>query len=144
MCVMLLIVTYISGLNALILQVLINNAIVGQTPGATTEEGFEMQFGGNHIGHFLFTNLIISRLILATTPSFPSRIVNISSEAHTWNGAIRFDDPHFKVRPEEYTRYVAYSQSKTANILFSVELARRLADKNVLVFSLHPGGTFIL
>ena len=98
-----------------------------------TEEGIESQFGTNHIGHFLFTNLIMPKILKSKTP----RIVNVSSNGHRLGG-IRFDDYNFQ-DGKTYKQWVAYGQSKTANILFSKALARKLGSKGLLTFSLHPG-----
>jgi NAD(P)-dependent dehydrogenase (short-subunit alcohol dehydrogenase family) len=120
-------------------QVLINNAAV---PMATeiirTDEGFESQFGANHLGHFLLTSLLLPNLKEATNGGFSSRVINASSMGHNF-GAIRFDDPNFKLRPEEYNRYSGYAQSKTANILFSYEFAKRFESTGILSYSIHPG-----
>jgi NAD(P)-dependent dehydrogenase (short-subunit alcohol dehydrogenase family) len=111
------------------IDVLINNAAVMACPYATTADGFEMQFGTNHLGHFLFTVLILGKLTKGT-----GRVVNVSSIGHR-RSPIRFGDFNFS-DGETYDRWEAYGQSKTANILFSVELAKR----GVNAFSLHPGG----
>ncbi|MEO1061413.1 MAG: oxidoreductase [Actinomycetota bacterium] len=115
------------------LDVLINNAGVMACPKDTTDDGFERQFGTNHLGHFLLTALIAPTL-LAAGPG--ARIVNLSSRAHH-NSAVDIDDLHFERRP--YDRWVAYGQSKTANVLHAVELDRRLRDRGVRAFALHPG-----
>jgi NAD(P)-dependent dehydrogenase (short-subunit alcohol dehydrogenase family) len=121
------------------IHVLVNNAAV---PMATeiirTEEGFESQFGANHLGHFLLTSLLLPNLKEATSGGFSPRVINASSVAHNF-GVIRFDDPNFKLRPEEYNKYVGYSQSKTANILFSLEFAKRFESMGILSYSVHPG-----
>ncbi|KAF6212140.1 hypothetical protein GE061_012661 [Apolygus lucorum] len=111
---------------------LINNAGVMMTPKGETEDGFETQFGVNHLGHFLFTCLLLPKMI----QSAPSRIINVSSSAHQW-GKINFEDLNWKTT--DYRARGAYAQSKLANILFTVELARRLQDKGVTAYSLHPG-----
>ncbi|KAF5281071.1 hypothetical protein FQR65_LT14867 [Abscondita terminalis] len=117
------------------IDILINNAGVSMCPKSKTVDGFETQFGTNHLGHFLFTLLLLPRII----KSRPARIINISSMVHD-NGALDFDDLNFEKRP--YASYQAYSDSKLANILFSKELARKLQDaniENVNVYSVHPG-----
>jgi NAD(P)-dependent dehydrogenase (short-subunit alcohol dehydrogenase family) len=111
------------------IDVLINNAAVMACPYSTTEDGFETQFGTNYLGHFLFTVLLLGKLTKGT-----GRVVNVSSSGHD-RGPVRFDDPGFS-DGEKYDPWLAYGQSKTAIILFSVELARR----GVNSFSLHPGG----
>jgi NAD(P)-dependent dehydrogenase (short-subunit alcohol dehydrogenase family) len=115
------------------IDVLINNAGVMATPYAKTEDGFESQFGINHLGPFVFTNTLLREGKVKEG----GRVVNVSSDGHRLGG-IRWDDPGFK-DGAEYNRWEAYGQGKSANILFSVELARRLKAKNILSFSLHPG-----
>ena len=70
----------------------------------------------------------------------PARIVNVSSVAANWGGEIRWDDPNFELRPKEFERYSSYAQTKMAGIMFATGLAKRFGDKNVLAYSLHPGG----
>jgi retinol dehydrogenase 13 len=96
-----------------------------------TNEGFEMQIGVNHMGHFLLTNLLLDYLKLST----PSRIVNVSSIAHT-RGEINTADLNSE---KSYDEAKAYEQSKLANVLFTRELAKRLEGSGVTVNSLHPG-----
>jgi NAD(P)-dependent dehydrogenase (short-subunit alcohol dehydrogenase family) len=115
------------------LDILINNAGVMCTPLGRTADGFETQFGTNHLGHFLFTNLVLP----AVLASGDARIVNLSSSGHSM-GTIDFDDPNFERRP--YDGWASYGQSKTANILFSVALDERLAARGVRSFAVHPGG----
>jgi len=121
------------------IHVLINNAAV---PMATeiirTKEEFESQFGANHLGHFLLTSLLLPNLKEAANGDYSPRVINASSIAHNY-GAIRFDDPNFTLRPEEYNKYAGYTQSKTANILFSHELAVRFKSAGILSYSVHPG-----
>ncbi|XP_069616974.1 retinol dehydrogenase 14 [Ranitomeya imitator] len=113
------------------LDVLINNAGVFQCPYTKTEDGFELQFGVNHLGHFLLTHLLIGLL----KSSAPSRIVVVSSKLYKY-GEINFDDLNSE---KDYSRSFAYSRSKLANILFTRELARRLDGTGVTVNVLHPG-----
>ncbi|XP_069802084.1 retinol dehydrogenase 14 [Dendropsophus ebraccatus] len=113
------------------LDVLINNAGVFQCPYTKTEDGFEMQFGVNHLGHFLLTHLLLSLL----KSSAPSRIVVVSSKLYKY-GEINFDDLNSE---KSYSRSAGYSRSKLANILFTRELARRLEGTGVTVNCLHPG-----
>ncbi|XP_077150120.1 retinol dehydrogenase 14 [Ranitomeya variabilis] len=113
------------------LDVLINNAGVFQCPYTKTEDGFELQFGVNHLGHFLLTHLLIGLL----KSSAPSRIVVVSSKLYKY-GEINFDDLNSE---KDYSRSFAYSRSKLANILFTRELARRLEGTGVTVNVLHPG-----
>jgi len=113
------------------LDVLINNAGVMCCPKWQTEDGFEMQFGTNHLGHFLLTNLLLDLL----KKTAPSRIVNVSSLAHV-KGIIHFDDINLD---KEYSPWISYRQSKLANVLFTRELALRLQGTGVTTYSLHPG-----
>uniref|UniRef100_A0A663MLE1 Retinol dehydrogenase 14 n=1 Tax=Athene cunicularia TaxID=194338 RepID=A0A663MLE1_ATHCN len=96
-----------------------------------TEDGFEMQFGVNHLGHFLLTNLLLGLL----KNSAPSRIVVVSSKLYKY-GEINFEDLNSEI---SYNKSFCYSRSKLANILFARELARRLEGTGVTVNSLHPG-----
>lgn len=114
------------------LNILINNAGVMACPLARTPEGWEMQFATNHLGHFLLTCLLAPVLISGA----PARVVNLSSGGHNFAG-IDFDDIHFDRR--EYQKFASYGQSKTANILFSVELDKRLKDRGVRANAVHPG-----
>ena len=114
------------------IDILINNAGIMMCPEMKTEDGFEMQIGTNHFGHFLFTNLLLDKIKKST----PARIVTVSSIAHN-EGHIDLDDIHFERRP--YGILVAYQQSKLANILFSRELAKRLKGSGVTTYTLHPG-----
>ncbi|CAK6434878.1 unnamed protein product [Pipistrellus nathusii] len=113
------------------LDVLINNAGVFQCPYMKTEDGFEMQFGVNHLGHFLLTNLLLGLL----KSSAPSRIVVVSSKLYKY-GDINFEDLNSE---QSYNKSFCYSRSKLANILFTRELARRLEGTEVTVNVLHPG-----
>lgn len=113
------------------LDILINNAGVMAMPKSLTKDGFEMQLGVNHLGHFLLTNLLLDTL----KASAPSRIVVVSSLAHKF-GAINKDDLNSE---KSYNKYKAYSQSKLANVLFTRELARRLRGTGVTVNAVHPG-----
>jgi NAD(P)-dependent dehydrogenase (short-subunit alcohol dehydrogenase family) len=114
------------------LGILVNNAGVMATPFERTADGFELQFGTNHLGHFLLTNLLTPLLVAAA----PSRVVNLSSGGHRGSDII-WDDPNYERR--EYDKFEAYGQSKTANILFTVELDRRLRDRGVRSYAVHPG-----
>ncbi|CAM5099061.1 unnamed protein product [Eretmochelys imbricata] len=113
------------------LDVLINNAGIFQCPYMKTEDGFEMQFGVNHLGHFLLTNLLLGLL----KSSAPSRIVVVSSKLYKY-GEINFEDLNSEI---SYNKSFGYSRSKLANILFTRELARRLEGTGVTVNVLHPG-----
>jgi NAD(P)-dependent dehydrogenase (short-subunit alcohol dehydrogenase family) len=113
------------------LDLLINNAGVMAPPLTRTAQGFELQLGTNHLGHFVLTN--------ALTPLLQpgSRIVNLSSRGHL-RSPMRWDDPHFRDE-SAYERWKAYGQSKTANVLFTVELDKRLASQGIRAFAVHPG-----
>ena len=114
-------------------DLLVDNAGVMACPLGRTADGFEMQFGTNHLGHFLFTDLLHDRLVAAS----PSRVVVLSSAGHRYSG-IRWDDPNFE-REDEYFNWTAYGQSKTANALFALELDRRWGPEGVHAWSVHPG-----
>lgn len=115
------------------IDLLINNAGVMACDQAKTADGFEMQFGTNHIGHFLLTNLLVPLLQKGERP----RIVNLSSRGHHI-APVDLDDPNFENRP--YEKWQSYGQSKTANVLFAVGLEDRLSAKGIHAYSLHPGG----
>ncbi len=112
------------------IDVLINNAGVMRTPERRTVDGFELQVGTNHLGHFALTNLLL--------PSLTDRIVTVSSGAHR-GGSISLDDLNWQRR--RYQRSGAYQQSKLANLLFTLELERRLTAANspVRALAAHPG-----
>ena len=111
-------------------DLLINNAGLMIPPLGRTADGFELQFGTNHLGHFALTNLLL--------PQIAGRVVTVSSIAHR-AGAINLHDPNWERRP--YRRSRAYAQSKLANLLFTAELQRRLegAGSEVLSLAAHPG-----
>ena len=115
------------------IDLLINNAGVMACDEAKTADGFEMQFGTNHLGHFLLTNLLMPLVEKGERP----RIVNLSSRGHHI-APVDFEDPNFENRP--YDKWVSYGQSKTANVLFAVGLEERLADRGIHAYALHPGG----
>ena len=114
------------------LNLLINNAGVMACPFGKTQDGFEMQFGTNHLGHFVFTNSILPALLKGA----PGRIVNLSSGGHRFSNVL-FDDLNFETT--EYHKFLSYGQSKTANVQFSVGLDTRLKDRGIRVFAVHPG-----
>jgi NAD(P)-dependent dehydrogenase (short-subunit alcohol dehydrogenase family) len=118
------------------LDLLILNAGVMVPPESKTAQGFELQFGVNHLGHFALTGALLP-LVMATESS---RVVVVSSTAAT-RGTMHFDDLHFEKRG--YAPWQAYGQSKLANQLFALELQRRLraAGSSVLVTAAHPGWT---
>jgi NAD(P)-dependent dehydrogenase (short-subunit alcohol dehydrogenase family) len=111
-------------------DVLINNAGIMAAPHALTADGFESQIGTNHLGHFALTNLLL--------PKLTDRVVTVSSMAH-WPGRIDFDDLNWTNR--RYSPWLAYSQSKLANLLFTSELQRRLdsAGSTLRALAAHPG-----
>ena len=114
------------------LHVLLNNAgVMAIQERAVTSDGFEMQLGTNHIGHFVLTN----ELTPALEAGAPSRIINVSSGAHRRGGVV-FEDMMLE---SSYDPWRAYGQSKSANILHAVELQRRLAPSGITAVSLHPG-----
>jgi NAD(P)-dependent dehydrogenase (short-subunit alcohol dehydrogenase family) len=118
------------------IDLLINNAGVMHTPKGTTRDGFELQFGTNHLGHFALTGQLLDNML----PVEGSRVVTISSQGHRLLAAIHFDDLQFE---RGYNRVRAYGQSKLANLLFTYELARRLANKGAptIAAAAHPGGS---
>ncbi|RFD27263.1 short-chain dehydrogenase [Mycobacterium uberis] len=119
------------------IDLLINNAGVMWTPKQVTADGFEMQFGTNHLGHFALTGLVLDRLL----PVRSSRVVTVSSLGHRLRAAIHFDDLQ---RERRYARVAAYGQSKLANLLFTYELQRRLADwsdAKTIAVAAHPGSS---
>jgi NAD(P)-dependent dehydrogenase (short-subunit alcohol dehydrogenase family) len=114
------------------LDVLVNNAGTGTRRRQTTVDGYERTFAINHLAPFLLTNLLLERL----KASKAARVVTVSSMAHR-NVTLDFDDLNFEKRP--YSGLRAYGESKLANILFTLELASRLAGSNVTANCLHPG-----
>lgn len=143
------------------LDILVNNAGATYNSRRWTEEGIEMQFGANHIGPFLFTKLLYPLLVEAAkeSPAGATRIVNVSSHGHRLS-TIRFHDynienkevpseekpfspmpPAFgRVQADGYMPTIAYAQSKTANILFTLYLQEHLKNKGIMAYALHPGG----
>jgi NAD(P)-dependent dehydrogenase (short-subunit alcohol dehydrogenase family) len=117
------------------IDLLINNAGVMWTPRSTTKDGFELQFGTNHLGHFAFTGLLLDRLL----PVAGSRVVTVSSVGHRIRADIHFDDLQWE---RGYSRVGAYGQSKLANLMFTYELQRRLAPHGTTIAAAaHPGGS---
>ena len=116
------------------IDLLINNAGVMYTPKQTTHDGFERQFGTNHLGHFAFTGLLLDRML----PVPGSRVVTVSSNGHRIRAAIHFDDLQWE---RSYSRAGAYGQSKLANLMFTYELQRRLAahGTTTVAAAAHPG-----
>ncbi|MGW0817309.1 oxidoreductase [Streptomyces viridiviolaceus] len=122
---------FVDAWEARPLDLLINNAGVMMLPKQRTADGFEMQFGTNHLGHFALTNLLL--------PHITDRVVTVSSGAHRWaDGRIRFEDLNWT---SDYDPRRAYAQSKLANLLFTLELQRRLTESGspVRALAAHPG-----
>ncbi|MEM8534462.1 MAG: oxidoreductase [Chloroflexota bacterium] len=119
------------------LDVLVNNAGLGGIPYSTTEDGFEMQFGVNHLGHFALTGLLIDRLL--KTPG--ARVVNVSSGGHRF-GNVDFDNLMYE-EGKGYSVMGAYGRSKLANLLFTYELQHRLeaVGANCIAVAAHPGAS---
>jgi NAD(P)-dependent dehydrogenase (short-subunit alcohol dehydrogenase family) len=115
------------------LDLLVNNAGVMAPPRRMTKDGFELQFGTNHLGHFALTGLLLPLLLASPSP----RVVTVSSQAHR-GGWINFDD---LAGQRHYNRWVAYGQSKLANLMFALELDRRSrqAGLNLRSYAAHPG-----
>jgi NAD(P)-dependent dehydrogenase (short-subunit alcohol dehydrogenase family) len=115
------------------LHILVNNAGVMAAPETRTPQGWELHFATNHLGHFALATGLHPALAAAAG----ARVVVVSSSAHL-NSPVVFDDIHYNERP--YDRWTAYGQSKTANILFTVEANQRWAADHITVNALHPGG----
>ena len=115
------------------LDLLINNAGIMACPETRTGKNWESQFAINHIGHFLLTKELMN--LMADNQN--ARFVSLSSSAHSLTGII-WDDIHFQKNP--YNKWMAYGQSKTASSLIAVEFHRRMKDKGVSGYSVHPGG----
>ncbi|BBY06917.1 short-chain dehydrogenase [Mycobacterium noviomagense] len=118
------------------IDLLINNAGVMYTTKQLTRDGFELQFGTNHLGHFALTGLVLDNLLKVRG----SRVVTVSSNAHRFRASIHFDDLSWE---RHYDRVAAYGQSKLANLLFTYELQRRLAAKKAptIAVAAHPGSS---
>jgi NAD(P)-dependent dehydrogenase (short-subunit alcohol dehydrogenase family) len=112
-------------------DIVIANAGVMATPFGKTGDGFETQFGTNHLGHFVFVNRIASLI------KDGGRLVNLASSGHRFSD-VNLNDPNFETT--SYEPFVAYGRSKTANILFAVEFDRRHRDRGVRATAVHPGG----
>ena len=141
------------------LDIVINNAGIMTPKRQLTVEGIEAQFGANHIGHFLLTNLLMPQLLSAAKSGTPgsTRVVNLTSLGHRIS-PVRFHDYNFEgkdIPPEEahiplngafakgadgdYNGFVAYGQAKSANVLFSVGLNNLMKEKGLVSFAVHPG-----
>ncbi|MDZ4269768.1 MAG: SDR family NAD(P)-dependent oxidoreductase [Mycobacterium sp.] len=116
------------------IDLLVNNAGVMYPPKQTTSDGFELQFGTNHLGHFALTGLLLDHLL----PVDGSRVVTVASIAHNIRAGIHFEDLQWE---RSYNRVAAYGQSKLANLMFTYELQRRLAAKGAptIAVAAHPG-----
>jgi NAD(P)-dependent dehydrogenase (short-subunit alcohol dehydrogenase family) len=115
------------------LDVLIGNAGIMACPQGTTADGFELQFGTNHLGHFLLATLLMPALEAADG----ARVVLLSSAGHRF-GDVDLDDPGFEHQP--YDPWLAYGRAKTANVLCAVGIDQRFRDRGVRAFAVHPGG----
>lgn len=124
------------------LNILVNNAGIMACPFATTEEGFESQFGVNHLGHFYLTQLLLPVLISSGTATSPTRVVNLSSCA-SWLFPTHKDGIDFEHvgTDHNYNAWIQYGESKLANIMFTVELNKRMkaAGHPVISVAVHPG-----
>jgi NAD(P)-dependent dehydrogenase (short-subunit alcohol dehydrogenase family) len=115
------------------IDLLINNAGVMYPPKRTTRDGFELQFGTNHLGHFALTGLLLEQML----PVPGSRVVTVSSIGHRIRARINFDDLQWE---RSYSRVAAYGQSKLANLMFTYELQRRLSGTGTTIaVAAHPG-----
>ncbi|GAQ10127.1 short-chain dehydrogenase TIC 32, chloroplastic [Aspergillus lentulus] len=118
------------------IDILVNNAGIMAVPYRQSEDGFESQFQTNHLSHFLFTNLIMGKILASKTP----RVVTVSSGVHRV-GHIRWSDHKFN-EGKHYQRWLAYGQSKTANALMGLSLAEKLGSRGLLSFPMCPGVSF--
>ncbi|GAA5157691.1 SDR family NAD(P)-dependent oxidoreductase [Pseudonocardia eucalypti] len=118
------------------IDLLINNAGVMYTPKSKTADGFELQFGTNHLGHFALTGLLLDRVLAAPG----SRVVTVSSIGHRIRASIHFNDLQLD---RDYGRVTAYGQAKLSNLLFTYELQRRLAARgdDAIAVAAHPGAS---
>lgn len=119
------------------IDILLNNAGVMACPFTHTADGFEMQFGTNHLGHFVLTSRLMPLLQAGADATCSGRIVNLSSRGHHM-APVDFDDPHFERR--DYSEWASYGQSKTANVLFTVGLEARFGGAGLHAYAVHPGG----
>ena len=120
--------------NGITLDILINNAAVMACPQMLTDNGWDLQFAVNHIGHFILTKGLLPSLL----QSNESRVVTLSSTGHKLSG-IRWDDIHFE---NDYDKWQSYGQSKTAASLLAIELDSRMKNDGIRALSVHPGGIF--
>merc|ERR1719367_259462 len=120
------------------IDILINNAGIMACPKMKTKDGFEMQFGTNHLGHFLLTELLMPLLHTSSASGFTPRIIIVSSIQHE-KGYINWADVQFEKDPEKYKGFTAYNQSKLANVMHAKALARKHKTEGIKVYVLHPG-----
>ena len=120
--------------NGITLDILINNAAVMACPQMLTDNGWDLQFAVNHIGHFILTKGLLPSLL----QSNESRVVTLSSTGHKLSG-IRWGDIHFE---NDYDKWQSYGQSKTAASLLAIELDSRMKNEGIRALSVHPGGIF--
>lgn len=121
-------------------NILINNAgVMGFEKRTLTKDGYEMTFATNHLGHFLFFELLKPALLGSASPSFHSRVVNVASCAHRATSLHASDNYNFEKEEKDYEYLQAYAQSKLANIYMSNEIDRRYGDKGLHATSVHPG-----
>ncbi|KAH8671055.1 hypothetical protein BX600DRAFT_509761 [Xylariales sp. PMI_506] len=118
-----------------VLNIMINNAAVMRTPEGRTKDGFELQFGTNHLSHFLLFYLLQDLLLQSSSPGFQSRVVNVSSSGHRY-GPLRLNNPNLE---GIYEGWSAYGASKTANIYMSTELDRLYGARGLRGYSVSPG-----
>ena len=121
------------------LHVLVNNAGVMACPEEHTAQGWELQLATNHLGHFALATGLHAALAAGSADGAAARVVSVSSSGHQISPVI-FDDPHFAFRP--YDPWLAYGQSKTANVLFAVEATRRWAADGITANALMPGAVY--
>ena len=119
------------------INILVNNAGVMATPEGRTKDGFETQFGTNHLAHFLLFRLLKPTLLRSSSRAFQSRVVCVASAAHR-SSPVRFDDYNFD-NPSSYDPWQAYGQAKTAIIYLANEIERRYSSQGLHGISLHPG-----
>lgn len=121
------------------ISVLLNNAGIMALPKLEfTKDGFEMQFGVNHLSHFLLFELLKPALLASASPAFSSRVVNVSSSAH--HVASINESGNYNFEKTDYNEWVSYGQSKTANIYMANEIERRYGSRGLHATSVHPGG----
>lgn len=119
------------------LNILVNNAGIALTDEGRTKDGFEQQFGVNHLAHFYLFQLLKPMLLNSTTPSFNSRVISVASSIHTM-GSVKVGD--YNLEKCGYDPFVGYASSKTCNIWMANELERRYGAQGLHSISVHPGG----